>query len=102
MLKSLARKLPAVGLIEWLRGMFEIRYTPEAIADLSSYDSRDRRRIMDQIDACLQHEPECETRNNKVLRPKPTGREGTADRPLPSLLRHRRGKVRCKDRSDRA
>ena len=69
MLKSLAGKLPAVGLIEWLRGMFEIRYTPEAIADLSSYGSRDRRRIMDQIDACLQHEPECETRNNKVLRP---------------------------------
>ena len=24
---------------------------------------------MDQIDACLKHEPERETRNNKVLRP---------------------------------
>jgi len=49
--------------------MFEIRYTPEAIEDLSKYDRRQRRRIMDQIDACLRHEPEQETRNNKVLRP---------------------------------
>ena len=24
---------------------------------------------MDQIDACLKHEPQLETRNNKVLRP---------------------------------
>ena len=24
---------------------------------------------MGQIDACLRHEPACETRNNKVLRP---------------------------------
>ncbi len=49
--------------------MFEIRYTPEAIEDLSSYNGRDRRRIMDQVDACLKREPELETRNNKALRP---------------------------------
>ena len=49
--------------------MFEIRYTPEAVEDLSSYDKRERRRIMNQIRACLKHEPEREARNNKVLRP---------------------------------
>jgi len=49
--------------------MFEIRYTPEAVEDLSRYNRPDRRRIMDQIEACLKHEPERETRNNKVLRP---------------------------------
>lgn len=46
--------------------MFEIRYTPEAVADLSRYSRRDRRRIIDQIDAGLKHEPERETRNNKI------------------------------------
>jgi len=49
--------------------MFEIRYTPEAVEDLSRYNRRDRRRIMDQIDVCLQHEPKRDTRNNKILRP---------------------------------
>jgi len=49
--------------------MFEIRYTPEAIEDLSRYNRRDRKRIMDQIDSCLRHEPGRESRNNKVLRP---------------------------------
>jgi mRNA-degrading endonuclease RelE of RelBE toxin-antitoxin system len=49
--------------------MFEIRYTPEAVQDLRRHNRKDRRRIMDQIEACLQHEPERGTRNNKVLRP---------------------------------
>lgn len=49
--------------------MFEIRYTPEAVEDLKQFDRRDQRRIMDQIDLSLRHEPERETRNNKVLRP---------------------------------
>ena len=49
--------------------MFEIRLTPEAIADLHRYSPRDRKRIMDEIDSCLKHEPDRETRNNKKLRP---------------------------------
>lgn len=49
--------------------MFEIRYTPEAVEDLKQFDRRDQRRVMDQIDLSLRHEPERETRNNKVLRP---------------------------------
>ncbi len=49
--------------------MFEIRYTPEAVEDLRRFNARGRRRIMDQIDSSLKHEPERETRNNKVLRP---------------------------------
>ena len=49
--------------------MFEIRYTPEAVEDLRRYNGRERRRILNHIDACLSHEPERETRNNKVLRP---------------------------------
>ncbi len=49
--------------------MFEIRLTPEAIEDLGTYNERDRRRIMDQIDSCLKYEPGRETRNNKALRP---------------------------------
>lgn len=49
--------------------MFAIRFTPEAIQDLRSYAKRDRKRIMDEIDSCLKHEPSRETRNNKRLRP---------------------------------
>jgi mRNA-degrading endonuclease RelE of RelBE toxin-antitoxin system len=49
--------------------MFEIRFTPEAIEDLRRYSKRERRRIMDGIEACLKHEPDRETRNNKRLRP---------------------------------
>ena len=49
--------------------MFEIRITPEALADLQTYSKRDRRRILDDIESCLQHEPGRETRNNKKLRP---------------------------------
>ena len=52
--------------------MFEIRLTPEAVEDLGSYGKRDRKRIMDQIEACLRDEPWRETRNNKVLRPNQT------------------------------
>lgn len=49
--------------------MFEIRLTPEAVEDLGSYGKRDRKRIMDQVEARLRDEPCRETRNNKVLRP---------------------------------
>jgi len=48
--------------------MFAIRFTPEAIDDLRTYSKRDRKRILDDIDACLKHEPNRETRNNKRLR----------------------------------
>jgi mRNA-degrading endonuclease RelE of RelBE toxin-antitoxin system len=49
--------------------MFEIRLTPEAVDDLRTYSKRDRKRIMDDIESCLKHEPRRETRNNKKLRP---------------------------------
>lgn len=49
--------------------MYEIRYTPEAVEDLKLLRKRDRRRIVDQIEFILKHEPDRETRNNKVLRP---------------------------------
>jgi mRNA-degrading endonuclease RelE of RelBE toxin-antitoxin system len=49
--------------------MFDIRFTPEALADLGTYAKRERRRIVDQIEACLKYDPERKTRNNKVLRP---------------------------------
>ena len=49
--------------------MFAISFTPEAIEDLRSYAKRDRKRIMDDIDSCLKHEPDRETRNNKKRRP---------------------------------
>jgi mRNA-degrading endonuclease RelE of RelBE toxin-antitoxin system len=49
--------------------MFEIRFTPEAIDDLRTYNKRDRQRIMNDIESCLTHEPGRETRNNKKLRP---------------------------------
>ena len=52
-----------------MRGMFEIRFTPEAIDDLRTYSTPERKRIMEGIDACLRHEPRRETRNNKALRP---------------------------------
>ena len=51
------------------RKMFAIKFTPEAIADLSSHTKRDRKRIIEQTEACLKHEPSCKTRNNKRLRP---------------------------------
>jgi len=44
--------------------MFEIRVTPEAIDDLRTYSTPERKRIMEGIDACLRHEPRRETRNN--------------------------------------
>ena len=52
-----------------MRRMFAIRFTAEAIEDLRTYNKRDRKRIMDDIDSCLKHEPGRGTRNNKRLRP---------------------------------
>ncbi len=49
--------------------MFEIRFTVEALDDLRAYNKHDRARTLDQIDACLKHEPGRDTMNNKVLRP---------------------------------
>jgi len=64
-----------------MRSMFEIRFTPEAIDDLRTYNQRDRKRILNHIESCLKHEPDRETRNNKKLRPNRLGeRELRADR----------------------
>jgi mRNA-degrading endonuclease RelE of RelBE toxin-antitoxin system len=49
--------------------MFEIRLTPEAIDDLRRYPKPDRKRIVDEVEGCLRHEPGRETKNNKKLRP---------------------------------
>jgi mRNA-degrading endonuclease RelE of RelBE toxin-antitoxin system len=49
--------------------MFEIGFTPEVIGDLRTYNKRDRRWILNEIESCLKHEPGRETRNNKKLRP---------------------------------
>lgn len=49
--------------------MFAIKFTPEAIEDLRSYTKRDQKRIIDEVESCLRHEPNRETRNNKRLRP---------------------------------
>ena len=49
--------------------MFAIRFTPEAIEDLRRYNKPDRKRIVDDIESCLKHEPGRETTNNKKLRP---------------------------------
>jgi len=63
------------------RRMFAIQFTPEAVEDLRPYAKRDRRRILEQITVCLQHEPQKETRNNKRLRPNRLGeRELRVDR----------------------
>ncbi len=49
--------------------MYEIRFTPEAISDLHLFKKHDRKRIIDEIERGLTHQPTRETRNNKRLRP---------------------------------
>lgn len=49
--------------------MYEIEYTPEAREDLNSFRKFEQKRILDEIDAQLQYEPNVETRNRKKLRP---------------------------------
>lgn len=49
--------------------MYDLRFTPEAIADLRLFRKHDRKRIIDEIERCLTHQPTRENRNNKRLRP---------------------------------
>lgn len=49
--------------------MYEIEYTPEAREDLNSFRKFEQKRILDEIDAQLQYEPNVETRNRKKPRP---------------------------------
>jgi len=49
--------------------MYEIRYTSEALTDLSALRKFDRETILDQVDAYLKYEPNIETRNRKQLKP---------------------------------
>lgn len=49
--------------------MYEIEYTPEAREDLNSFRKFEQKRILDEIDAHLQYEPNVETRDRKKLRP---------------------------------
>lgn len=49
--------------------MFHIELTDEAMEDLESFRRYDARRILDQLEFQLAHEPTRETRNRKRLRP---------------------------------
>ena len=49
--------------------MFEIRFTPEAIEDIRSFRKRERKRIIEEIETQLKHQPNQETKNRKKLRP---------------------------------
>jgi mRNA-degrading endonuclease RelE of RelBE toxin-antitoxin system len=49
--------------------MYVIEFLPEAIDDLGSLRKFDQRRVVDEIEAQLVHEPNVETRNRKRLRP---------------------------------
>ena len=49
--------------------MFEIKFTPDAIADLRWFIKEDRKTIMAELETQLCYEPAVETRNRKRLRP---------------------------------
>ena len=49
--------------------MFEIEFTPEAIEDIRSFKKYERRRIIEEIESKLKHQPTQETKNRKKLRP---------------------------------
>jgi mRNA-degrading endonuclease RelE of RelBE toxin-antitoxin system len=49
--------------------MFQIALTSEAIDDLASMRKFDQKRIVDEIESQLSHEPTRQTRNRKRLRP---------------------------------
>ena len=49
--------------------MFRIEFTPEAIEDMRLFRKTDRKRIIDEIEKQLKHQPMEETRNRKRLRP---------------------------------
>lgn len=47
--------------------MYEIQYTESVADDLSSLLAYERARILDRIEAHLEHEPTRQTRNKKIL-----------------------------------
>jgi mRNA-degrading endonuclease RelE of RelBE toxin-antitoxin system len=49
--------------------MYQIEFVPEAIEDLSSLRRFDLKRIAEEVEIQLSHEPTRETRNRKQLRP---------------------------------
>jgi len=49
--------------------MFEIKFIPEAIEDIRSLRKHERKRIIEEIEAQLKHQPTQETKNRKKLRP---------------------------------
>ena len=50
---------------------FDIRLTPEAERHLDFLSARDRRIVLDAVEAGLRDQPAVETRNRKRLRPNP-------------------------------
>ena len=56
-----------------LRGemAFEIELTPEAVDHLALLTARQRATLLSAVAQQLRHEPRCETRNRRPLRPNP-------------------------------
>lgn len=52
--------------------MYQIGFTPSALADLSWFRKSDQTIILDRIVQQLTHQPDTETRNRKRLRPNRT------------------------------
>ena len=48
--------------------MFVIRYAESVAEDLAAFRAFERKRLLDEIDRQLLHEPTRETRNRKILR----------------------------------
>jgi mRNA-degrading endonuclease RelE of RelBE toxin-antitoxin system len=49
--------------------MFKIELTPEALEDMRLYRKHEKKRIFDEIEKQLKHQPAQETRNRKKLHP---------------------------------
>ncbi len=49
--------------------MFQIEFTREALEDLRLLRAYDQRRVVEEVQAQLRHQPAWETRNRKRLRP---------------------------------
>ena len=48
---------------------FELKFTDEAVADLTALRKFDQNRVTDAIESQLLHQPDVESRNRKRLRP---------------------------------
>jgi mRNA-degrading endonuclease RelE of RelBE toxin-antitoxin system len=49
--------------------MYEIEYTPQAIAELKYFKKHEQQKILSEIPVQLRYEPTLETRNRKRTRP---------------------------------